>query len=81
MFIINYHLLASLLFEIIFEPHCHVYIFSFLIGLQKDDKEIEQSPLKKASVDLTKGVADYGLSDSSSEDASCESSAEGFSIS
>ncbi|KAL0537154.1 hypothetical protein IC582_026124 [Cucumis melo] len=42
----------------------------------KDDKEIGQSPLKKASVDLTEGVADYGLSDSSSEDASCESSAE-----
>ncbi|XP_038902844.1 meiosis-specific protein ASY3 isoform X2 [Benincasa hispida] len=42
----------------------------------EDDKEIEHSPLEKASADLTKGAADYRLSDSSSEDASYESYAE-----
>lgn len=55
-----------------------LYILSFLIDLQEDDEEIEQSPLEKASTGLTKEVADYGLSDSSSEDASYESSAEGL---
>lgn len=49
----------------------------FLVDLQEDDKEIEQSPPGKADTGLT-GVADYGLSDSSSEDASYESSAEGY---
>ncbi|XP_023512092.1 meiosis-specific protein ASY3 [Cucurbita pepo subsp. pepo] len=44
--------------------------------LSEDEKEIEQSPLENAATGVTKKVADYGLSDSSSEDTSYESSAE-----
>ncbi|XP_022151789.1 meiosis-specific protein ASY3 [Momordica charantia] len=42
----------------------------------EDDEEIWQSPPRKAATRLTEGAADYGLSDSSFEDASSESSAE-----